>query len=202
MTQVNISGDASEYWSEVFEGLDVSSSRLTEKRFEDCSFKKCNFSEVVFDTCHFTDCEFIDCNLSLAEVKENKFSDVLFSECKLVGVDWTKASWSRILLDAPFKFYKCILSESAFYGLSLRGLVVEDCKAHHVDFREADFSQASFTYTDFMGSLFQNTNLSKADFSEATEYDINIYHNEIAGAKFSRYEAVRLLASLDVVLED
>lgn len=202
MTLVNILGKASTYWSEVFEGLDITNTRITGKQFESCSFKNCNFSGSVFKECGFTDCEFINCNLSLLDVTESRFSEVLFSDAKLVGIDWTKAFWSRILLDSPFKFYKCILSESTFYGLSSRPLVLEDCKAHDVDFREADLTQSSFTYTDFLGSLFHHTILKGADFTEATDYDINIYHNDISGAKFTRFEAVRLLTSLDVVLED
>ncbi len=74
--------------------------------------------------------------------------------------------------------------------------------AHHVDFREGDFSNANFTYTDFTGCLFGNTNLTGADFSDATGYDIDIYQNVIKRAKFSRFEAVRLLDSLEIELVD
>lgn len=79
---------------------------------------------------------------------------------------------------------------------------MEECKAHDVDFRECNLTAASFTYTDFAHSLFRKTNLARANFTEAVNYDIDIQINEIKGAKFSRYEAARLLEGLGIELVD
>ena len=79
---------------------------------------------------------------------------------------------------------------------------MEACKAHNVDFREGDFSNSNFTYAELSGASFVNTNLSGADFSEATGYDINIYQNTIKKARFSRFEAARLLDCLEIELVD
>jgi uncharacterized protein YjbI with pentapeptide repeats len=106
------------------------------------------------------------------------------------------------MYSSPIKFYKSIVNDSSFYGLSLHDLVLEECKAHNVDFREGDFSHSNFSYTDLSGCFFGNTNLSAADFSEASNYDIDIYRNTITKAKFSRFEAVRLLDSLEIELVD
>ena len=81
-------------------------------------------------------------------------------------------------------------------------MVIEECKAHDVDFREGDFGESNFTYTDFSNSLFNNTNLTGTDFTEAVNYNIDIYFNEIKRARFSRYEAVRLLNNLGIELVD
>ncbi len=192
----------SEYCSERFKNLDFSGAEVFSKRFENCTFEECDFSEAVFKKCDFVDCAFIGCNLSNVKVEYSKFSDVCFQESKLIGVDWTKAAWSQLILSSPVKFYKSIINDSSLYGLSLRDLVVEECKAHNVDFREGDFSNSNFTCSDLSGCLFANTNLSGADFSEATGYDINIYNNTIKNAKFSRFEAIRLLDSLEIELVD
>ena len=50
--------------------------------------------------------------------------------------------------------------------------------------------------------LFEETDLSGADFTEAVNYTINILHNSIKKANFSRFEAVSLLEGLDIVLVD
>ncbi|WP_339673544.1 pentapeptide repeat-containing protein [Dasania marina] len=194
--------EKSEYWSEHFKGLDFSAQAITAIDFEGCTFKGCDFSEATFNKCNFVDCEFINCNLSLVNIAYSKFSEVYFRESKLIGVNWTKAWWSGLLLSSPIKFYRSILNDSSFYGLAMKDLVLEECKAHDVDFREGDFSCSNFTYTDLSGSLFSNSNLSGADFSEASNYDINIYQNAIKQAKFSRFEAVRLLDSLEIELVD
>ena len=194
--------EKSEYWSETFRNLDFSEVEFTSKEFDGCTFENCDFSDAIFKTCNFVDCEFINCNLSNVKIEYSKYADVCFRDSKLIGINWTKVAWPKFIFGSPFKFYKSILNESSFYGLSLQDLVLEECKAHNVDFREGDFSNSNFTYTDLSGSYFSNTNLYGADFSEATDYDIDIYQNRIEKAKFSRFEAVRLLDSLEIELVD
>jgi fluoroquinolone resistance protein len=191
-----------EFWSETFSGLDYSEQEIEEKEFDGCTFNECDFSETTFKRCNFVDCEFNNCNLSVARVEYSKFSDVVFNESKLVGINWTKMTMPRLALSAPIKFYKCIVNDSAFFGLGLPELVLEDCKAHRVDFREGNFSDSNFTYSDLTDCQFAKTNLSGADFSEATNYDIDVLHNSLKGAKFTRFEAVRLLESLEIELVD
>ena len=191
-----------EYWSQKFENLDFSGIEISSKEFDGCTFEKCDFSEATFTRCNFVDCEFIRCNLSIVKIEYSKYSDVCFRDSKLIGIDWTKVAWPKLIFGSPIKFYKSILNDCSFYGLSLQDLVLEECKAHNVDFREGDFSNSNFTYTDLSGSFFSSTNLSGADLSEATGYDIDIYRNVIEKAKFSRFEAVSLLDSLDIELVD
>jgi uncharacterized protein YjbI with pentapeptide repeats len=192
----------SEYWSETFTGLDFAGLEISSKEFDGCTFRDCDFSEATFTRCNFVDCEFTKCNLSVVKLEYSKFSEVTFHESKLIGINWTRVSWPRLVFSSPIKFYKCLLNDSSFFGLELQEIVIEECKAYHVDFREGDFSRANFTYTDLSGCLFGNSNLSAADFSEATNYDIDIYQNVIKGARFSRFEAVRLLDSLEIELVD
>lgn len=191
-----------EYVSENFNQLDMQDVVLESKEFDGCSFRQCNFSDATFKRCNFVDCEFINCNLSNVKMHYSKLSDVVFHESKLVGVDWAKVAWPRLMFCSPVAFTKCILNDSSFYGVSLLDLQLTDCKAHSVDFREGDFSKGDFSYTDFSGSLFSGTDLTEVDFSEAENYDIDIYQNKIKGAKFSRFEAVRLLDCLEIELVD
>ena len=65
---------------------------------------------------------------------------------------------------------------------------------------ESDRREAHFY--DFRGALFGKTLLSGADFSEAVDFDIDVFDNQILGAKFSRCEALRLLASFKIELVD
>jgi len=191
-----------EHFSQIFRGLNLSNKKIESTIFEDCTFIECSFSESVFNNSKFVDCEFSKCNLSIIKVKFSKFSDVIFDECKMIGVDWTTVSWPSIKLCSQIKFYKCIINDSVFFGLNLAEIVIEECKAHDVDFRDGDFSESNFSHTDFKGSLFNQTNLSGASFIEAINYSIDINFNNISKAKFSRYEAIRLLDSLDIELVD
>jgi uncharacterized protein YjbI with pentapeptide repeats len=191
-----------EYFSKIFEGLEAMGESFTEVIFENCTFQQCNFSDTRFYKCKFVDCVVTASNLSNIKVDYSKFYDARFNESKLVGIDWTKADWPRFNFTAPISFDECIINDSSFFGLGLSELVLEHCKAHDVDFRSGIFTKAKFSYTDFTNSLFMNTNLREADFSEAENYDINIFNNEFKAARFSRHEAVRLLNGLDIELVD
>lgn len=190
------------FLSQHFKGLSDAAQKLTGLEFEDCDFEDCQFSDSVFTKCVFIDCRFVRCNLSLARVPYSEFRGVSFVECKLVGIDWTRAAWSRLAFGRALAFYQSIVNDCSFLGLSLDEMVLEECKAQHVDFRDGSFNRANFTYTDFSHSLFGSTALMEADFSEASYYDIDIFSNKIKGAKFSRDEAIRLLNSLDIELVD
>ena len=172
-----------EFFSQHFIELNLSNQVFDSVEFEDCTFKECNFSDATFRQCRFIDCTFVE-------------------SCKVIGIDWTKANWPNLALFSPIKFHQCILNDSSFFGLNLQEIVVEECKAHHIDFRDGDFTQASFSGTDLLECLFNKTNLSGVNFVDAVNYHIDIYNNNINKAKFSRYEAVSLLDSLDIELVD
>ncbi len=57
-------------------------------------------------------------------------------------------------------------------------------------------------YTDFTDAAFLNTNLSKVDFTYAEKFNIDIKNNILEGAKFNRYEAVRLLSGFGIDFVD
>ena len=191
-----------EYFEETFKSLDLQGLVLVGAEFEECTFIDCNFTSATFERCNFINCSFKGCQLSLISVPYTRLFGISFLECKLVGVDWSRATWSEYHKDFEISFRQCILNDSSFFGLSLQGLVLDECKVQDVDFREGDFSHAVMTYSDFTHSLFMRTNLQSSNFTESTQYSINILENQVKGAKFSKYEAVYLLAILGVELVD
>jgi len=192
----------SEYISKTFTGLNLAGEEINGIEFEDCTFNDCDFSDATFRHCKFIECQFNQCNLSLVNLGHSRFNDVIFVQSKLVGVNWTNVTWPSYTLSAPIGFKHCILNDSIFMGLSLSELVMEQCKAHYVDFRDGDFSDAKFNHSDFSHAIFGHTNLSNADFSDAVSYDIDLLANQIKGAKFCRFEATCLLESLGIELVD
>ena len=136
----------------------------------------------------------------MIKIGQSQFTDVTFEQCKLIGVDWTRAMWSQPRLSASLEFNNSVINDSSFFGLTLDEVKLVECKALEVDFRNGRFCRAQFSYTDFTASLFGKTDLSGADFTEAVNYDIDIFDNKLDKAKFTRYEALRLLNGLDIEL--
>jgi fluoroquinolone resistance protein len=170
--------------------------------FVGCAFDHCTFTECVFSHCSFTECRFQGCDLSLVRVPGTRFTDVRFVSSKLIGIDWTKvgdAVISKLFVAAHFD--DCLLSYASFYGLTLRRGRFVGCIARDVDFRDADLTDATCTGTDFTGSKFHHTNLTKADFRQATGYAVNPITNTVTKARFSLPEAISLLSGFDVLIE-
>lgn len=188
------------YLNQYFKDIDWSEKTIDFTEFDNCTFSGCNFSHTNFRQCKFHECHFIRCNLSLIKVAKCSFFETLFEESKAIGINWTSAAWPNIKLGSPLRFQKCILNDSSFLSLSLREMIMTECKAHDVDFREADLTQADFSYTDFTNSLFNKTLLTEVNFAEAINYNINIFQNEVKRAKFTLPEAMSLLQHLDIEL--
>ncbi|MGB5856067.1 MAG: pentapeptide repeat-containing protein [Oceanisphaera sp.] len=194
--------DGESYVEQTFSRLSLVDGHFMGIEFEDCTFEHCDFSGAHFSRCKFIDCTFKHCNLSLMQVPSTRWFGVSFTECKLVGVDWTKADWPVFHLDSELSFKQCILNDASFFGLTLQELTLDECKCHEVDFREGDFSSSSMTHCDFTNSVFMRTNLQRVDFTESVNFNIDVLENKIDSAKFSRYEALSLLYSLNIELVD
>jgi len=188
-------------FAEDFQNLDLSGQEIVAKEFDDCTFTKSDFSHTAFKQCKFITCHFSRCDLSLIEVLDSQFNGCHFEDCKVIGVDWTKASWSA-LTQRELKFKRTVLNDSSFWGLKLESIMISSCEARDVDFREANLTKADLSDTDFSCALFRNTNLTEANFSYASNFDIDVRVNTVRGAKFSRYDVWRLLSGLDIVLVD
>jgi uncharacterized protein YjbI with pentapeptide repeats len=59
---------------------------------------------------------------------------------------------------------------------------------------------AKFDESNLLGTIFHNCDLSRADFSSATCYDIDPLTNKIKKAKFSLPEALGLLRGFDITI--
>ncbi|USD67899.1 pentapeptide repeat-containing protein [Vibrio sp. SCSIO 43136] len=199
---MQILSNGESFYDEAFEKRQCSFAQFTDIEFEECQFVDCDFSEATFKNCKFINCSFERCNLSLVNFSNAKLFDIHFKDSKLVGVDWTKADWAVYHVDFELSFTRCILNDASFFGLTLNELKLQECKLHDVDFREGDFTGSVMTQCSFRHSLFMRTNLSGVDFSDSEEYAIDVFENNIKKAKFTRYDALSLLDSLDIELVD
>jgi len=195
---MNVITEGKEHFDQVFEKVHLGQGEILSGRFEDCKFVECVFESAELTNCIFSGCIFQECNLSLVQVTGTSFPSARFQNTKLIGVDWTRGNWSQNDFSQLDGFFDSVLSHSTFIGLKLKGIQIEDCVAHEVDFREADLSAVSFRGTDLAKSLFNNTNLTTADLSRARNYQIDPENNVLKKAKFSLPEAMGLLYSMDI----
>jgi uncharacterized protein YjbI with pentapeptide repeats len=192
------------YENETFKSVDYDNGVVSAVFFESCRFEHCSFTETQFKKCKFHNCAFSRCDLNLAQVEESAFSQVVFDDCKLVGINWVKAAWGKydaLLKRKAVDFKRCVLNYSVFMGLNLNGSMFQHCVAKEVDFSDALLRQADCTYTDFTGSRFNHTDLTEADLRNAMNYHIPPQTNTLKKARFSLPEAMALLYAMDIQID-
>lgn len=197
-----MSNNPGEYYERTFKSEDFSGQEIVAKHFSECVFKSCRFQEATLNRCRFTNCRFDKCDLSLVKVPKTSFANTTFENCKVIGVDWTQSIWFAGNLFCPVNFQGSVISHSTFIGLDLHGILIKDCVAKNVDFREADLTKAVLVDSDLEGCLFMQTDLTQADFTHARNYSINPAANKLEKAKFSLPDAMGLLSGLGIILVD
>jgi fluoroquinolone resistance protein len=160
-----------------------------------CSFAECDFTEVHFSGI-LESCSFTDCNLSLASFEGAKLQDVKFSGCKLEGVDFTRVN----ALGLAIGFERCLIRNCNFSFVELKGTSFRECEIADTDFIGSKLKESSFAKAVFRNVTFHETDLVKADFTEATGYLINPLTCMVKGAKFSLPDAVSLLECMGIKL--
>ena len=192
----------SNYTDHVFKDRISPGLQIITTTFLDCIFEQCKFNESVFTDCRFVNCEFNKCDCSLIQVPGSTFSGTRFDETKLMGINWSQANWAEYSLGESLEFNNCAMNHSTFIGVQLGSVKMKRCQAINVDFREASFCEADFSFTDLRDSLFQGTDLRKADLRYAKNYRIDPSQNKIQKAMFTLPEAMALLYSMDIKIDE
>jgi fluoroquinolone resistance protein len=171
---------------EYFEGLEIKSAdsiRLSHEKceFENCTFINCDFSDLDLSDFIFVDSNFTDCNFSLAKTANTAFRNIIFKDCKIIGLNFDQCN----LFGLKLHFDGCILDDCLFFKLKLSGTIFKNSHLHRTDFSECDLRKTSFINCDLKNSVFDHTDLSGADLSTAFDFNIDPEKNKLTKAKFS-----------------
>lgn len=177
------------YERQEFMAIDFTETPLKNWEFYKCKFDKCIFSNCDLSNTTFEDCTFDGCDFSMAVVKNTGFRSIVFTECKLLGVNFALCS----KLQFSFKFEKCNLNYAIFLGRNLKKTPFIECSLKEADFSDADLSECKFTQSDLTLTRFSNTNLEKTDFRGAMNFSIEPEFNKMKKAKFNLFQLEALL---------
>ena len=192
------------YFDEKFKNIEIPSESIEGSSFTDCIFYDCNLSDGTLRYCTIENCQLINCDLSLIKLPQTHFRQTSFKHCRMMGINWSQADWEShsLLVKKRVEFEECMLDHSLFIGLDLSETVFLNCKARKMDFEGTNLERADFSGTDLEGTRFVNCNLSGANFTTAVNYVIDASRNKLHKTRFSLPEAISLLHSLDIILED
>lgn len=167
------------------------------RSFENCTILNSEFQNADLSDLMFADCQFRECNLALCNVGNTAFQNVLFMDCKLVGIDFSKAG--DFLFEVSFE--NCLLDNAIFYKKKNKSARFSNCSLVEADFSEADLSNVVFDNCNFFRAFFDRSVLKGADFTTSYNYSIDPDTNIIKKAKFSASGLPGLLAKYDIIVK-
>jgi len=183
----------------------------------DKDFDKIDFTAGILHKGEYEGCVFTGCNFSGATLAGCSFVSCTFDGCnlsmaKLAGTALREVQFKNCkMLGLRFdecndfglsvSFDRCILDHSSFYQAKLKKTVFKDTQLHEADFTEADLSASVWNGCDLAGAVFDRTLLEKADFRTAYNYSIDPEHNRIKKAKFSLPAVTGLLHKYNIDIE-
>lgn len=185
------------YDNQTFTGVDFANQTPVTSEFDGCVFKGCNFANCDFSGISLIDCKFDNCNLSLLKLSDAGLKNVLFIECKVIGVDFSLCD--KLLFEVGFE--QCSLEFAYFFGNKMKGVQFKNCKIKEANFSEADLTGSIFYKCDLENTIFDRTNLQRADFRTSINYQIDPLKNNIKKAKFSYQGVIGLLTNFDIEIE-
>jgi len=177
-----------------FDSLNSKDIAFSGIEYENCSFKDCDLSEADLSGTKFIDCTFTACNLSLAKLSRTALRDIVFIGCKMLGLRFDMCHPFGL----AFRFENCILNDSVFVELALKGTAFTNTELTGVDFTGCDLTGAVFGNCNLMDATFVHTILEKADLRTAHSYTIDPELNKIRKARFAIPDVVGLLRKYDI----
>lgn len=93
--------------------------------------------------------------LTEGDCREKNMYFIVFEECSLKGIDFSKAGLSGA------RFLRCCIEDCSFVQADLHQADFEDCRFSGNDFREADLRQATFSGESFVPELFDEKQLEE-----------------------------------------
>ncbi|HSS40541.1 MAG TPA: pentapeptide repeat-containing protein [Polyangia bacterium] len=183
-----LSGDT--FLDRRFEGGDLTGADLGGKELTGCTFKSVRLAETRWREARLEDCRFDNCDLSRMTPDGLSARDVVFSGCKLMGVEW-----SNLGAYPALTFERCDLRYASVVKVRLRKIAFTACNLEEAQFVETDLAEASFADCRLAGARFERCDLRKASFAGATGLLIEPGGNQLRGARIPVETAIRLAES-------
>lgn len=180
----------SSFHDQRFEGGDLSGADVGGKELTGCTFKGVRLIETRWRETRLEDCRFEDCDLSRMAPDGLSARDVVFTGCKLMGVDWSNMGGYPALT-----FERCDLRYGSFVKVRLRKTAFTACNLEEAQFIDTDLAEASFTDCRVTDARFERCDLRKVSFAGVTGLMIAPAGNQLRGARIPVDAAIRLAES-------
>ncbi|MEN9700623.1 MAG: hypothetical protein RLZZ301_1821 [Bacteroidota bacterium] len=176
------------HYDKRFEGPEALSPGI----YENCVFNGLDFSAVGFRDFRFIECHFEACNLSNARFQNCQLQQCHFQDCKLLGLHFEEVN----PLGFSIHLVACNASHCSFYQVNLQHSRFENCLFQEADFTEVQAKGLKVGNSEFQGAHFERSNLTDADFSQATGLFLDPEQNRVNGLLLQERQLAGLLLKI------
>lgn len=179
-----------------FDKVIYTGQKVSSREFENCIFQHCDFSNTAFLSSTFMDCEFINCNLSMLELPSSSLKNVVFKNCKLLGIAFDACDdfLFQVTVD------NCLLDFASFANKKMPRTRFSESSLKEVSFVGTHLKQSVFENCDLTRALFNRSDLTECNFTTAINYQIDPEFNVLKKARFSLQGIPGLLEKYDVTI--
>src|SRR5690349_510364 len=112
-----------------FEKINFTEKSFAKGDYEGCSFINCDFSNTDLSNINFSECSFIGCNLSMAKLIKTAMQEIVFRDCKLLGLRFDDCSDFLFAV----QFDNCTLNLTSFFKRRLKNTNFKNSVLQEVD---------------------------------------------------------------------
>jgi fluoroquinolone resistance protein len=178
----------------IFEKVTYANKLIRSREFQDCTFRQCDFQDSDFAGSKFLDCTFEECNLSLMKLGNTTLNNVVFKNCKALGVNFHECT--DFLFSVAFD--DCVLDYASFAGKKMPKTSFVKCSLKETSFMQTILTGSRFDQCDLAGAIFNRTDLTGSNFSTAYNFTIDPEINTLKKAIFSEHGLAGLLAKYGI----
>jgi fluoroquinolone resistance protein len=176
---------------ETFSGIELADADLAGREFIRCRFEKLVLQESNWHGARLDDCEFDGCDLTRMRPKKMAARGVVFTRCRLMGVDW-----SELNANPSFVFEDCNLQYASFVEVNLTATPFRRCRLVETNFFDTRLVEAVFQECDLAAARFEDCDLRQADFADSRGVIVDPSKNTVTGCRVSVETAVAVAAGL------
>lgn len=187
--------------NQVVEELRLEDGTLSDMTYSECTLRKWSLAKVVMRNVAFVNCTFDACSFRNVAFRGCSMLNGVFRDCTLLGLDWSEMRRHGARLSMIAAMRRCGIRYNTFINVKMARIDFEESILHDCFFQECALKLAVFKGTDFRDTIFQNCDLSGADFRDAHGYAIDIRNNVVTKARFSQPDVIGLLCGMDIFIE-
>lgn len=167
------------------------------KEFYKCTFSYCDFQNIEFMDLIFTACEFRSCNLSNSKFKGTQLDQIIFRDCKMLGILFNECSSFSFHLEC----YRSLLDYSSFFERNMKKFRFEECSLQHVDFEKSNLQQAVFRDCNLLHARFEQCHLEGCDFRSSVNIHMDPEVNRLKKSRFGSEQLAGLLVKHQLLID-